>query len=991
MQPCAVSILVPVYNVKKYLRECLDSLERQTLEDIQIICIDDGSTDSSPEILAEFQGRDPRFEIITKKNSGYGDSMNQGLAQARGEYIGIVESDDFVNLDMFEKLYKIATKNDVDIVKSNFFEHSFHDGRNWDIFIDNLFHCVCDEVFCPADNQNIFLTQPAIWSALYKRSFLEDNDIKFLPTPGASFQDTSFNFKVFGAANRVILTHDAFLHYRTDNDTSSVKSQSKVFPICDEYDEIWRFAKARPALWEKIAQTIPHIQYGGYIWNLRRLSPEIQYGFYEKFVETFKDISNNGLLDLSRFDPPVQKDIRDMLNDPNEFFKQEFGPLQVDNTYIISAPTNCANLINIIATQIGTNTDDNTEIICVAPDNDEQTRRTIEELRENDKRFFLKEGLFSNPYIECIDLARIRGKHLFMCGIFKSIATEIKEADDKLRQLTDEQLDEAPSDQNSDIEEAHAEELAAEIEQKETLLAEDLTSQLERLAAQKDDAATDTVTYYCADFDAGTTRYNKEALDSLDLPIIMPLLFTAFYSQKLNAITEGSLSLTPHINADTELCPLKEYKDAVKSLASLMTWNKYLLEEENVSYEEKKTAHRQIADLWHQIRALHAGLAYQDRTAAGEPLSTPDTALLVFRNNDATRAQSNERADISIIIPVYNKEDHLTECLESVLSQKNCSKEIICINDGSTDGSLDILEKFADQNENITVITQFNEGVAIARNRGIDNVTGDWVAFIDPDDYYAADDALVALIDAARKNDVLLCGGSFSAVDEKTGKIQEVFHGEESTYVYTEEGYRTFAKDQYDYGWVRFIYHHSLFEDGKSRFPLLSHYEDPVFITRISSQLDRYYGITKMIYRYRTNYKETTWRAARTVDMLKGIKINMDIAREKNYNQLYTLLVKRLEVDYYHPIMCNRFDGEVLEMLSGIQANLEPLRIVKVREADESAYVISPLRDMAAPPPPPPPPPPPEVAIVRLARKFGHSAPYQLTQRFIWRVKDIWR
>lgn len=104
MQSCAVSILVPVCNVKKYLRECLDSLERQTLENIQIICIDDGSTDSSPEILKEFQARDSRFEIISKKNSGYGDSMNQGLAQAHGEYIGIVESDDFVNFDMFEKL-----------------------------------------------------------------------------------------------------------------------------------------------------------------------------------------------------------------------------------------------------------------------------------------------------------------------------------------------------------------------------------------------------------------------------------------------------------------------------------------------------------------------------------------------------------------------------------------------------------------------------------------------------------------------------------------------------------------------------------------------------------------------------------------------------------------------------------------------------------------------------------------------------------------------
>ena len=118
-----ISVIVPVYNVEKYLRECLESLICQTLEDIEIICINDGSTDSSLAILEEFAAKDARIKIINKENSGYGASMNAGLNAAAGEYIGIIESDDFADKKMFEDLYNLALKNDADIVKSDFYYH----------------------------------------------------------------------------------------------------------------------------------------------------------------------------------------------------------------------------------------------------------------------------------------------------------------------------------------------------------------------------------------------------------------------------------------------------------------------------------------------------------------------------------------------------------------------------------------------------------------------------------------------------------------------------------------------------------------------------------------------------------------------------------------------------------------------------------------------------------------------------------------------------
>ena len=109
-----VSIIIPTYNVETYLKECLDSVANQTLRDIEIICVNDGSTDDSLSILEDYQRKDDRIKIISKPNAGYGHTMNVGFDAATGEYIGIVEPDDYVELDMYETLYNEAIKNDVD-------------------------------------------------------------------------------------------------------------------------------------------------------------------------------------------------------------------------------------------------------------------------------------------------------------------------------------------------------------------------------------------------------------------------------------------------------------------------------------------------------------------------------------------------------------------------------------------------------------------------------------------------------------------------------------------------------------------------------------------------------------------------------------------------------------------------------------------------------------------------------------------------------------
>lgn len=265
-----VSILVPCYNVEKYLHQCIDSILAQTLKDIEIICINDGSKDSTLEILRDYAGRDSRISIIDKKNSGYGASMNMGLDKVSGEYVGIVESDDYIEPEMFEKMYNAAKKDDLDIVRCLFNEinelngvRSLRNDEEWGAFR-------CGEIFKPLAQKSIFWMQPSIWAGIYRRSMIEDNGIRFLETPGASYQDTSFAFKVYACAKKMTVLPYALHNYRI-NENSSVASAGKIFCVCDEEAEIRRFAKAK-GIFEKLKGVMAFRTFGCYKWNYKRLS-----------------------------------------------------------------------------------------------------------------------------------------------------------------------------------------------------------------------------------------------------------------------------------------------------------------------------------------------------------------------------------------------------------------------------------------------------------------------------------------------------------------------------------------------------------------------------------------------------------------------------------------------------------------------------------------------------------------------------------------------
>lgn len=282
-----VSIIIPIYNVEKYVGQCLESVMKQTLQEIEIICVDDGSTDLSGKIANSYSKIDDRIKVFHRKNAGYGSAINFGLNIATGEYVGIVESDDFVETDMYERLYAIAKADELDYVKSNYYEYNDLDRRTHEE------PPICDYgiVYSEYENMNKLYLPKSIWAGLYRRNFLIDREIRLLETPGASYQDTGFWFKVCISAHRGMLIKDAFVNYRIDNDNSSVKSSQKVFCICEEIEECKRYLENSNLRKEIILPYFHKYMYRCYQWNSERIDTAFLEEFLIKTSLEMKDAS----------------------------------------------------------------------------------------------------------------------------------------------------------------------------------------------------------------------------------------------------------------------------------------------------------------------------------------------------------------------------------------------------------------------------------------------------------------------------------------------------------------------------------------------------------------------------------------------------------------------------------------------------------------------------------------------------------------------------
>lgn len=239
-----LSIIVPVYNVEKYLPKCLESLIKQTLKDIEIICVNDGSMDNSLAILKEFASKDSRIRIIDNQHQGVAKTRNTGIEQSTGEYIGFVDSDDYIDIDFFEKLYNSATKSNSDIAIASILKHkNFFNIYNAKYTKEETAITIQDKIKLCEDKKHFFFYA---WNKIYHSGFIKENNIKF--SEGQIYEDVMFAIKALYYSNKIISVYGTKYHY-IEHENSLTKSKDKTGEkeqdLIKAYSELQEFCNSK--------------------------------------------------------------------------------------------------------------------------------------------------------------------------------------------------------------------------------------------------------------------------------------------------------------------------------------------------------------------------------------------------------------------------------------------------------------------------------------------------------------------------------------------------------------------------------------------------------------------------------------------------------------------------------------------------------------------------------------------------------------------------
>ena len=285
-----VSIVVPIYNVERYLARCLDSCINQSFKDIEIICVNDGSTDKSPEILRAYANLDSRIKIITKENGGLSSARNVGVEAAQGEYILYVDSDDYISHLLLERVYENSQKNNSDVVvfdyclcRSNVEERKLLTIEPFaDKYVNSTFNA--DSV----DDVAYKYVPASAWIKFYKTDLLKKNSITF--DEGLIFEDVSYWAKVFVAARRISYINEPLYSYFVGRDTQIMaRNDEKLFDIINIYQIVEdTFKKA--GYYEKFKHSIDILMIMDSLKKLSMIKPELKQDLFYAIKALNKDI-----------------------------------------------------------------------------------------------------------------------------------------------------------------------------------------------------------------------------------------------------------------------------------------------------------------------------------------------------------------------------------------------------------------------------------------------------------------------------------------------------------------------------------------------------------------------------------------------------------------------------------------------------------------------------------------------------------------------------
>jgi len=287
----SLSVIVPIFNVDKYLAICLNSL-CEAIQDIsvkEVICVNDGSTDDSLSIIKEFQSKYDFVRLIDKENAGYGAAINSGLDASKGEYVTIVESDDCIIPNIHSKLIKKLEDNpDADFIKTPYLV--WVDGQ---VTSKTKLNDAPEEPFTAEDYPAALMFPPSIWSAVYRRKFLEENNIRVIETPGASYQDTFFSSLLFLQGGKMLYHDEPYYLYRNDRMDASRFSKTKTREIIHIFDQIKEILESKNLFVGRTKQLYYAVYFKRVVWFFSTVTTnfreEVFKLAYNRFTPVFDD------------------------------------------------------------------------------------------------------------------------------------------------------------------------------------------------------------------------------------------------------------------------------------------------------------------------------------------------------------------------------------------------------------------------------------------------------------------------------------------------------------------------------------------------------------------------------------------------------------------------------------------------------------------------------------------------------------------------------
>ena len=296
-----------------------------------------------------------------------------------------------------------------------------------------------------------------------------------------------------------------------------------------------------------------------------------------------------------------------------------------------------------------------------------------------------------------------------------------------------------------------------------------------------------------------------------------------------------------------------------------------------------------------------------------------------------------KRPELSVIIPVYNNEPYLEECLDSVIYHPFKDMEIIVVDDGSTDNSRDIIKKYIEKDARIKLHIQENSGAACARNRAMELSRGRYIAFLDSDDFWFQNDTLKKMIDYADRNDLYIVGAGLE--NYKNGFLEE---SRDEKMNLGSEGIYEYSDFQFDYTYWRFIYNADFLKKNNLTFPNYRRFQDPPFFVSAMIAAEKYGVVAGDFYAWRVAYKPLQMEYGQVCDFVRGLTDNLVSSSHARLARLHDLCVARINFRTYANAI-RRFikDGYLRSLLHRFNSAID-IQLLKENGYDyEEGYKIS--------------------------------------------------